>query len=91
MNTTVLGDLTGQTLGGRYLVGQPIARGGMATVYMATDTRLQRPVALKVLRPDLSADADFMERFLREARATAALSHPNVVAVFDFDAADALA
>jgi beta-lactam-binding protein with PASTA domain/tRNA A-37 threonylcarbamoyl transferase component Bud32 len=91
MNTTVLGGLAGQMLGERYLVGEPIARGGMATVYLATDTRLQRTVALKVLRQDLSADADFMERFQREALATAALSHPNVVAVFDFDAEDGLA
>ena len=91
MNTTVLGDLAGQTLGGRYLVGRQVARGGMATVYLATDTRLQRPVAVKVLRPDLSADEEFLDRFLREARATAALSHPNVVAVFDFDVTDSIA
>lgn len=91
MNTSVLGELAGQMLGGRYLVGEPIARGGMATVYLATDTRLQRTVALKVLRPDLSADADFMQRFQREALATAALSHPNVVSVFDFDASGNLA
>lgn len=82
----VSGDLTGETLGGRYLVGPLLARGGMATVYLATDTRLQRTVAMKVLRPDLSADPEFMARFLREARATAALSHPNVVSVFDFEA-----
>ncbi len=63
----------------------------MATVYFATDTRLQRTVALKVLRPDLAADTDFMERFRREALATAALSHPNVVAVFDFDHEDGVA
>ena len=91
MDTTVLGDLAGQMLGGRYRVGHAIARGGMATVYTATDTRLERTVALKVLRPDLSADKDFMARFLREARATAALSHPNVVGVFDFDVTDTLA
>lgn len=85
------GELAGQTLGGRYLVGVPLARGGMATVYLATDLRLQRTVAIKVLRPDLSADPDFMARFIREARATAALAHPNVVSVFDFDAGDDLA
>ncbi len=86
-----MADLTGHTLGGRYLVGQPLARGGMATVFLATDLRLQRTVAMKVLRPDLSADPDFMDRFLREARATAALSDSNVVSVFDFDAEDGLA
>ena len=57
----------------------------MATVYLATDLRLERSVAIKVLRPDLAADPGFLTRFGREARSTARLSHPHVVAVFDYD------
>ena len=79
-----LGDpLTGQMLDGRYRIGPRIARGGMASVYDATDTRLDRTCAVKVMHPGLGDDDAFAERFVREARAAARLSHPNVVNVFD--------
>src|SRR5699024_8258166 len=60
-----------------------IARGGMATVYRARDLRLDRPVALKVMRADLALDEAFVRRFVQEARAAARLSHPHIVNVFD--------
>ncbi len=88
MNTSVVGDLAGELLGGRYQVVKPVARGGMATVYLATDTKLQRAVAIKVLKPALAADPEFLERFKREAQSTAKLWHPNVVAVFDWEVDD---
>jgi beta-lactam-binding protein with PASTA domain/tRNA A-37 threonylcarbamoyl transferase component Bud32 len=75
--------LLGRLLDGRYRLDAPIARGGMATVYAATDTRLDRPVAVKVMRPGLADDPEFVERFAREARAAARLSSPEVVAVHD--------
>ncbi len=75
--------LVGLLLDGRYRIDTLIARGGMATVYAATDTRLDRPVAVKVMRPALAEDADFVERFAREARAAARLSSPEVVSVHD--------
>ena len=68
----------------RYRVTHLIARGGMALVYRADDTLLGRPVALKILYPELSADPLFVERFRREAQAAASLSHPNIVPVFDW-------
>ena len=70
-------------LDGRYRVLSHIADGGMATVYLALDTRLEREVALKVMRPGLASDETFVSRFRREARSAARLSHPHVVAVFD--------
>lgn len=73
----------GQVLEGRYQVTDLIARGGMANVYRATDLRLSRIVALKILAGTLAHDQNFVERFIHEARATAALMHPNVVAVHD--------
>ena len=69
---------------GRYQVTHLIARGGMAMVYRAQDLLLKRPVALKILYPELSADPLFVERFRREAQAAANLSHPNIVPVFDW-------
>ena len=69
---------------GRYQVTHLIARGGMAMVYRAQDQLLNRPVALKILYPALSADPLFVERFRREAQAAANLSHPNIVPVFDW-------
>lgn len=75
--------LVGRMLDGRYRVLSHIADGGMATVYLALDTRLDREVALKVMRPGLAGDETFVSRFRREARSAARLSHPNVVAVFD--------
>ena len=73
----------GQILDSRYVIEELIARGGMATVYRATDTRLGRTVALKILAGTLVTEPGFVERFVHEARAAAALTHPNVVAVHD--------
>ena len=75
--------LTGRMLDGRYHVRSRIAHGGMATVYLATDTRLDREVALKVMHADLARDADFVGRFIGEAKSVAKLSHPNIVGVYD--------
>jgi eukaryotic-like serine/threonine-protein kinase len=75
--------MLGKVLEDRYSVDELIARGGMATVYRGTDLKLGRTVALKVLGGVLANDPDFVERFTQEARATAALTHPNVVAVHD--------
>ena len=75
--------LIGRVLDGRYLVGPRIARGGMATVYEATDLRLDRTVAVKVMHEGLAGDEEFVRRFQREARSAARLAHHNVVAVFD--------
>ena len=75
--------LLGRLMDGRYRLDEVIARGGMATVYLATDTRLDRTVAVKVMRPVLAEDPDFVERFAREARSAARLSSPEVVAVHD--------
>ncbi len=75
--------LVGLVVDGRYHVRRHLADGGMGSVYVALDTRLDREVALKVMRRDLGRDPAFAERFRREARATAQLSHPNVVSVYD--------
>ncbi|MFZ3469735.1 Stk1 family PASTA domain-containing Ser/Thr kinase [Streptomyces sp. 4.24] len=83
MDTTLDDPLVGQTLDGRYRVDARIAAGGMATVYRAVDTRLDRVLALKVMHPALAADGSFVDRFIREAKSVARLAHPNVVAVFD--------
>ncbi len=80
---TAVSPPVGQLLGGRYHVGSRVARGGMATVYLATDTRLDRVVALKIAHPELSDDAEFVRRFIGEARSAARLSSPNVVGVYD--------
>lgn len=79
---------TGRIFSGRYELTHLIARGGMAQVYRAHDRLLDRPVALKVLFPELSVDRAFVERFRREAQAAANLSHPNIVPVFDWGEAD---
>ncbi|MFE5300239.1 Stk1 family PASTA domain-containing Ser/Thr kinase [Streptomyces sp. NPDC056632] len=83
MDTTLQDPLVGRLLDGRYRVDARIAVGGMATVYRAVDTRLDRELALKVMHPDLATDAAFVERFMREAKSVARLAHPNVVGVFD--------
>lgn len=83
MDTTLQDPLVGQVLDGRYRVDARIAVGGMATVYRALDTRLDRVLAVKVMHPSLAADASFVERFIREAKSVARLAHPNVVQVFD--------
>ena len=72
-----------QMLGGRYEVGPVLGRGGMAEVHLAQDLRLGRPVAVKMLRPDLARDPSFQARFRREAQSAASLNHPSVVAVYD--------
>lgn len=83
MDTTLQDPLVGRLLDGRYRVDARIAVGGMATVYRAVDTRLDRVLALKVMHPALATDAAFVERFIREAKSVARLAHPNVVGVFD--------
>jgi len=75
--------LVGRTLDGRYQVRALLASGGMAAVYEALDTRLDRLVAVKVMHPALAEDPEFVARFGREARAAAGVSHPHVVAVYD--------
>ncbi|MBA8794333.1 serine/threonine-protein kinase [Friedmanniella endophytica] len=84
MSMTSVGDpLVGHVLDGRYRIEDRLARGGMATVYRATDLRLTRTVAVKVMHAGLGDDAEFSRKFDREARAAARLSHPHVVSVFD--------
>lgn len=74
----------GRVLGGRYRLVAPIGLGASAQVYLADDVRLRRRVALKMLHDALAGDAEFLRRFRAEARAAAALSHPNVMAVYDW-------
>lgn len=76
-------NLVGRLIGERYRIEQVVARGGMATVYLAMDIRLERKVALKIIHPHLASDNSFREKFIREARIAAKLSHPNLVNVFD--------
>lgn len=83
MDTTTADPLVGRLLDGRYRIEGRIARGGMATVYLALDVRLDRTVALKVMHRSLAEDPAFVRRFIGEAKSVASLSHPNVVAVFD--------
>ena len=75
--------LIGAVLSGRYRLDSKLGSGGMSTVYLATDQTLQRQVAIKVLHNEMTEQPEQHERFRREARAVAALSHPNVVAVID--------
>jgi beta-lactam-binding protein with PASTA domain len=83
MDTTVAGLPIGHLLDGRYRVDARIARGGMATVYLGTDTRLERAVALKIAHAEFASDDGFVRRFIDEAKSVARLSSPNVVAVYD--------
>lgn len=86
MGATVTDPLVGRLVDGRYEVVSRLARGGMATVYVAVDRRLDRDVALKVMHPHLAdgaSGADFIARFRREARTAARLAHPGLVSVFD--------
>ena len=78
-----MSQIIGQTVGGRYHVDSLIAQGGMASVFLATDLRLDRKVALKVIHPHLANDASFVSKFTREAKIAAALAHPNLINVFD--------
>ncbi len=75
--------LVGTVLDGRYRIESRIARGGMAKVYLAHDIRLERPVAIKIMHDHLADDTDYAARFIREARHTARLAHPNIMSVFD--------
>ncbi len=77
-------DLIGRTLG-HYRIVDKIGEGGMGVVYRARDERLDRDVAIKVLPEEVAADSDRLRRFEREAKAVAALSHPNILEIFDFD------
>jgi eukaryotic-like serine/threonine-protein kinase len=72
-----------RVLNGRYEIGELLGRGGMADVYMACDTRLDRTVAIKLLRGDVARDSQLQARFRREAQAVAGLNHPSIVAVYD--------
>jgi serine/threonine-protein kinase len=78
-----MSDLTGELIDGRYQLLRQMANGGMASIYEALDTRLDRKVAVKIMHPHLAQDEAFVSRFIREAKAAAALSHPNIVAVQD--------
>lgn len=78
-----MSDLSNRLIGGRYQIEKLVARGGMATVYLAMDIRLERKVALKIIHPHLATDSSFRDKFIREARIAAKLSHPNLVNVFD--------
>ena len=75
---------TGAVLGNRYTLGERIAVGGMGEVWEATDQVLGRIVAIKLLSPGLADQSGFAQRFREEARNTAALSHPNIAAVYDY-------
>src|SRR5881398_1729514 len=88
MDTALSDPLVDRLLDGRYAVESVLAHGGMSTVYLATDVRLGRRVAVKVMQPALAEDPEFVARFNREARAAARLSHPDVVAVYDQGADD---
>jgi beta-lactam-binding protein with PASTA domain/tRNA A-37 threonylcarbamoyl transferase component Bud32 len=83
MDTTVADTLIGTTIDGRYRITGRVARGGMATVYRATDERLERTVALKIIHPSQATNVHFVDRFTDEAKTIARLTHPNVVAVYD--------
>ena len=78
-----MSDLTGELIDNRYQLQRVVASGGMATIYHALDLRLDRQVAVKIMHPHLANDEDFVGRFIREAKAAAALAHPNIVAIQD--------
>ena len=75
--------MLGTLLGGRYRLDAQIGRGGMSTVYRAFDTVLERPVAIKLMHREIASDSAQLERFRREARSVARLSHPHIVTVID--------
>ena len=73
----------GILIDGRYEIRDQLARGGMATVYSALDTRLDRMVAVKIMHPHLAQDEEFVSRFIREAKSAASITHPNIIAIHD--------
>src|SRR5205807_3000761 len=79
----ILQRMVGELIAGRYELEELVGSGGMSSVYRAHDRLLERPVALKILHEHYTADDEYVERFRREARAVAALSHPNIVTVID--------
>ncbi len=81
------GGLVGQVLEGSYRIEQLLGEGGMGSVYVATQLRLDKTVAVKVMARDLASNEEALERFRREAKITSALGHPNIVQVFDFSTA----
>ena len=83
MSAESIDRLVGTVLDGRYRIESRIARGGMAKVYLAEDTRLERQVAIKIMHDHLADDGDYAVKFIREARHTARLAHPNIMSVFD--------
>ncbi|WP_185839844.1 serine/threonine-protein kinase, partial [Amycolatopsis balhimycina] len=89
MTGDVSGDLTGRRLG-NYRIDGVLGKGGMSVTYKATDVRLGRKVALKVIGDHLGTDAEFRERFVDEARNTSAIDHANVVPLYDFGELDGM-
>jgi eukaryotic-like serine/threonine-protein kinase len=85
---TRMTDQIGRVLGGRYRLISPLGSGASAQVYLADDVRLRRRVAVKVLHPALADDASFLRRFRAEAQSAASLSHPHIVAVYDWSGDD---
>src|SRR4030095_6912228 len=76
-------------LGDRYRLTELLGEGGMATIYLGHDLKLERDVAIKILRPEYGRDEAFVARFRQEANSAASLSHPNVVQVYDYGTDDA--
>lgn len=88
----LLAEMSGTILENRYALGRVLGSGGMGAVFEARHVRLGRPVAIKVLLPSFAADEEYVERFLREAKAASKISHPNVVGLLDYgETADGLA
>src|SRR5437868_8468422 len=79
-----------QAIAGRYSLERELGRGGMGIVFLARDVALDRPIAIKLLPPALAARAELKDRFLREARTAARLSHPNIVPIFAVEEQDGL-